>query len=221
MATRIKTLILTIVRHGQTNANKERVIQGWTDPPLNATGLKQAHAAGKALKELEFHQAFSSDLQRANKTCQLILEENQASDIFAENIKKDKLLRERNFGIYEGESYALASEFKEKHGEDFAPENGESGPEVENRASEFLKSLGKLSDIDENIKSILLVSHGGFIRRMFFVMFYEMNCGVSSNVTNVPDSKEGWNKIPVNTCFSRFEVGICTENLTIKTIKCL
>merc|ERR1711983_388318 len=103
---------MTIVRHGQTNANKERAIHGWTDTPLNAIGLKQAQAAGKALKDLEFHLAFSSDLQRANKTCQLILEENQASDISAESIKKDKLLRERNFGILEGEIYDLVSEFQ-------------------------------------------------------------------------------------------------------------
>ena len=222
MANRSKTLYLTIVRHGQTDANKEKVLHGWTDTPLNATGLKQAQAAGKALKEVEFHLAFSSDLQRANKTCQLILEENQASDISAENIKKDKLLRERNFGILEGEIYDLVSEFqKNVFLHDLAPENGESGIEVENRGSEFLKSLAKLSEIDENTQSMLVVSHGGFMRRMFSVMFDEMNCGVSSNVTNVPDSKEGWKDKVDNTSFSRFEVGVCTENLTIKTMKCL
>ena len=102
MDTQSKTLILTIVRHGQTHANIERLVHGWTDTPLNETGVKQAKAAGKALKDVKFHQAFSSDLQRANKTCQIILAENQASNILPENIKQEILLRERNFGIYEG-----------------------------------------------------------------------------------------------------------------------
>ena len=44
----------------------------------------------------------SSDLQRAYKTCHLILEENQKSNLSLENIKQDKLLREKNFGIHEG-----------------------------------------------------------------------------------------------------------------------
>ena len=38
MANKSRTIILTVVRHGQTNANKERVIHGWTDTPLNETG---------------------------------------------------------------------------------------------------------------------------------------------------------------------------------------
>merc|ERR1712156_706214 len=74
-----------------------------------------------------------SDLQRAFKTCQLILEENQRSAISGEDVKKDKLLRERNFGIFEGKSYDLVAEFRKKYGEYHPIENGESGVDVENR----------------------------------------------------------------------------------------
>ena len=49
-------------------------------------GIKQAHAAGKVLKDTIFHQAYSSDLKRANKTCQIILEENQRSSIKSNDI---------------------------------------------------------------------------------------------------------------------------------------
>jgi len=42
---------------------------------LNDIGLKQARAAGNALKDVTFHQAYSSDLSRANMTCKIILEE--------------------------------------------------------------------------------------------------------------------------------------------------
>ena len=102
MAAQTRTAVLTIVRHGQTEANNKQVIQGWTDTPLNDFGMKQAKAAGQALKDVKFHQAYSSDLKRANKTCQIILEENQNSVISAENIKQDKLLREKKFGVLEG-----------------------------------------------------------------------------------------------------------------------
>ena len=100
MATRSKTLLLTIVRHGQTNANKERLMQGWADIPLNEIGIKQAQAAGKALKEIEFHHAMSSDLQRAFKSCQLILEENQRSAISGENIKKRQTSKRKKFWCF-------------------------------------------------------------------------------------------------------------------------
>ena len=111
---------------------------------MNEIGLKQAQAAGKALKNVSFHQAYSSDLKRANKTCQIILEENQASSsINVENIKQDKQLRERHFGICEGQSYLEFNAAKEINGEDFHPENGESIGTIRDRARQILKTIAK------------------------------------------------------------------------------
>ena len=124
MGSKIKTIVLTIVRHGNTDANVKRIIHGWVDTPLNDTGVKQAKEAGKALTNVIFHHAYSSDLQRANKTCQLILEENKNSSICS--ITKDELLRERGFGIFENASYDVIPDAVEKHGDHFTPENGES-----------------------------------------------------------------------------------------------
>ena len=106
--------------------------------------------------------------------------------------------------------------------EDFTPENGESSIAVENRANQFLKSLGVLTKIDEKIPSILIVSHGGLIRRMFKIIFEELNGSVSANVASVPDfkSSQAVRRCLKNTCFSRFEVDICTESYKIKTIRC-
>ena len=87
MNTQTKTVNLTICRHGQTDANLKHIVHGWTNTPLNETGLIQAEAAGKALKDEKFHQAYSSDLQRAKKTCQLILEENRISNVLSECYK--------------------------------------------------------------------------------------------------------------------------------------
>lgn len=56
-----------IVRHGETDWNRMRRIQGQLDVPLNETGFKQAVLVGEALKGIPFTRAFSSDLQRASK----------------------------------------------------------------------------------------------------------------------------------------------------------
>ena len=74
---------------------------GHVDNPLNDFGEKQAQAAGKALKNVIFHQAYSSDLKRAFKTCELILKENNASKINSENIVQDERIKEQHFGEFE------------------------------------------------------------------------------------------------------------------------
>ena len=159
MAGQSKTIILTIVRHGQTDKNKNPILHGWrsNNPPVNSFGKKQAQAAGKALKNVMFDQAYSSNLQRANLTCQLILEENQLSAIGAENIKRDQRINERKLG--------------------------ENELSVKNRAKEFISTLCEL----ENAQSILIVSHRSLIRRMFHTLFHEMNCSMPSDLETLPD----------------------------------
>ena len=218
MAATTKTAVLTIVRHGQSEANKKMEVQGWNnDTTLTDFGVKQAKAAGQALKDVKFHQAYSSDLKRANETCQIILEENQNSAITAENIKQDKLLREKKFGILEGKPTAEFRAKKEKYGNGFVPENGEGLFDVQNRARECLKIF--TNDIviaKEEAPSILIVTHGGFIQELFTKIFFdEMSCCVPPNAnTALPYD------IIKNTCISKFEINICTENHIIKTMKC-
>ena len=56
-----------IVRHGETQENRDGIIQGQQDTSLNATGLEQARMTGEALKDAKLGIAFSSDLRRAVK----------------------------------------------------------------------------------------------------------------------------------------------------------
>jgi probable phosphoglycerate mutase len=56
-----------IVRHGETEWNRSRRIQGQLDVPLNETGIKQAGLAAEVMKGVPLAKAFSSDLQRASK----------------------------------------------------------------------------------------------------------------------------------------------------------
>lgn len=162
MSTHKKTIILTIVRHGATDSNKQGIAHGSTDTPLNDLGIKQAKAVGQALKDMTFHQAYSSDLQRAYKTCQIILEENQKSSISAANIIQDKLLQERDMGDFEGMKLEEVVKFMDENYQ-FKPDsgfNGESTNEVYNRVVEFLKDLRKQSVlIDEKVPNILIVAH--------------------------------------------------------------
>ena len=62
------------MRHGETDWNAERRLQGYTDIPLNARGLAQASQMAKALKKVhfQFDALYTSDLQRAKQTAQAI-----------------------------------------------------------------------------------------------------------------------------------------------------
>ena len=59
------TLRVYLVRHGETQENREGIIQGQKDTELNEVGLKQARLLGEALKDVKFSLGFSSDLKRA------------------------------------------------------------------------------------------------------------------------------------------------------------
>jgi broad specificity phosphatase PhoE len=68
-----------LVRHGETDWNKQRIIQGQEDIPLNETGIQQAENAAKLMKSIPFDLAYSSDLMRAKRTTEIIaLEHNLA-----------------------------------------------------------------------------------------------------------------------------------------------
>ncbi|MEI6747575.1 MAG: 2,3-bisphosphoglycerate-dependent phosphoglycerate mutase, partial [Bacteroidota bacterium] len=68
---------LVLIRHGESLWNKENRFTGWTDVDLSERGFAEAHEAGKVLKEngFNFSLAYTSYLQRAIKTLNIILEE--------------------------------------------------------------------------------------------------------------------------------------------------
>jgi len=92
---------LVLVRHGQSEWNKLNLFTGWKDPDLTELGVAEAIEAGRVLagEGLKFDIAFTSDLQRAQKTCQHILDGVGQSDL--ETIR-DQALNERNYGDLAG-----------------------------------------------------------------------------------------------------------------------
>jgi probable phosphoglycerate mutase len=87
---------IVLVRHGETDWNVEKRMQGHIDIPLNATGVQQAEALGRAVASESFDAVFSSDLQRALQTASQIAVPRGLT------VVQDAGLRERCFGAFEG-----------------------------------------------------------------------------------------------------------------------
>ncbi|KIK41422.1 hypothetical protein CY34DRAFT_85446 [Suillus luteus UH-Slu-Lm8-n1] len=85
------------VRHGETDSNRDRIVQGQLDTQLNATGLQQAAMTAEALKHVSFDKAFTSDLQRASVTAERILQCHTGIELV-----QDSALRERFMGEMQG-----------------------------------------------------------------------------------------------------------------------
>ncbi|BCR21253.1 2,3-diphosphoglycerate-dependent phosphoglycerate mutase [Borrelia miyamotoi] len=105
---------LVLVRHGESEWNKENLFTGWTDVKLSEKGISEALEGGKVLKQegYSFDIAFSSMLLRANDTLNIILSELGQSYI---DVEKSWRLNERHYGALQGLS---KTETAEKYGED-------------------------------------------------------------------------------------------------------
>ena len=92
---------IVLLRHGESEWNKENRFTGWTDVPLSEKGLLEAQSAGKVLKEkgFVFDKAYTSVLKRAIKTLWSVLEEMDLMWIPVENSWK---LNERHYGALQG-----------------------------------------------------------------------------------------------------------------------
>ncbi|MBL8024513.1 MAG: 2,3-bisphosphoglycerate-dependent phosphoglycerate mutase [Elusimicrobia bacterium] len=90
---------LVLVRHGQSQWNLDNRFTGWVDVPLTETGEKEARRAGNHLKGIKFNQAFTSVLQRAQKTLGIILDVIGQKDL---PIEKNQALNERHYGALQG-----------------------------------------------------------------------------------------------------------------------
>lgn len=153
------------VRHGETDWNKERRVQGQSsDIPLNETGKAQARHAGKILSQENIDLVISSDLSRARDTAKIIAEATGAE------LSVDSKLRERSYGILEGKTRQemLADETLRPHYEksrglfDDAPEGGESSRELEERIWSTLTHHKK----NHAHRNIAIVSHGAALRQL-------------------------------------------------------
>ncbi len=146
-----------LTRHGQTDYNKKRMMQGRSDIPLNEIGIAQAQKRRRSLEGIEFDAVYSSPLIRAVKTAEII------GNVPAEKIITDGRIIEADFGKYELKNYyatgipmMLYWSFPEVFS---APESVETIQEMKDRTASFLRELK-----EKNYKNVLVACHGGIIR---------------------------------------------------------
>lgn len=154
--------VIYYVRHGQTDQNRQKILTGHTDVPLNEEGFVQAELAANKLKQVHFDIAFVSPLNRAKQTAEII---NKFHDL---EVRVDNLLIERDYGDYTGKTI---NEINREISWNFnlcdkAYPNIESPKQMFKRVKEFINML-KTECKD---KTILVVAHSG-IGRMFQIYF--------------------------------------------------
>ena len=132
-----------IIRHGETDWNVMKKIQGSSDIPLNARGIQLAEWTRDGMKEagICYDRIYTSPLIRAKRTAE-ILNENWGLEL-----RVDERIREMNFGSYEGDSL-LNGEFRDENIHAFfskpsqyvPDQDGESFAEMEARVEDFLQT---------------------------------------------------------------------------------
>lgn len=162
-----KSVALTLVRHGETDFNKQKLVQGSNiDMVLNKVGKEQAKATAKDLAKQTFDVIVSSDLKRAHETAKII-----AKELKMEVSATSELLRERNTGEWSGQ---LADDVRRKLkapknvGISFlkdTPKDGESFDQLLARVRRAHDWILK----EYAGKKVLVVAHGGFLKAMLVV----------------------------------------------------
>jgi len=155
------------VRHGQTQWNVEKRLQGWEPVPLNEAGVTQAKRAAAELKELSITAIYSSPVLRAKQTADIIAEPHKL------DVRTDDGLGERNEGMLVGLTWEEAKqkypEFlkdRKKEDIDWSFPEGESTRETIDRAWATFEKLAKNHQPGERI---VMVSHGALMRALIHV----------------------------------------------------
>jgi len=159
---------IILVRHGETDYNLERRMQGWLDISLNESGRSQAHVAAAKLQSIKINAIYTSDLKRAYETAQTI------GCLIKQKVTPTPALRERDMGIFAGWAWEserdpakdkLWQEFEEaRDNEDLTwnKHSGESVGQMSTRITIFMQHL----HAQHTDQTIVVVTHGGTINRI-------------------------------------------------------
>ena len=169
---KISTLVL--VRHGQSQWNKENLFTGWKDPDLTDRGIEEAINAGQKIKQtnISFDLHFTSKLKRAQKTGTLIMRE-LGQDI---DTSENEALNERDYGDLSGLN---KDDARKKWGDeqvhiwrrsyDTPPPGGESLKNTAERVLPYFKDI--IYPELRKHKNILISAHGNSLRAL--IMYLE------------------------------------------------
>ena len=149
----------TFVRHGQTYWNKNGIMHGQYDIPLNETGIKQAKKVSNELKNEHFDLCFCSPLKRARSTAYSILLNHKKTEI----VYDDRLM-ELSKGLLEGKHLNSEKLLKNEDYNFLAKFKIESKKAFFSRVKEFVNDIER----KHKNKKILIVAHSGTIKMLFF-----------------------------------------------------
>jgi len=167
---------LILVRHGQSKWNLLNKWTGFTNVELSDKGREEAKQAANLISDITLHKA---DLKRAQETLDIILKENNHTDI---DVKKHPAIKERHYGDLTGMN---KDEARAKFGEekfklyrrswDVAPPNGESLKDTFERAIPYYEEH-ILNDLKSG-HNVIVAAHGNSLR------------AIVKHLENIPDDK--------------------------------
>jgi len=157
----MKETEIILIRHGETEWNSQKRMQGHSNSDLSLVGQAQIQALGQWMKNVPFDLIYSSDSLRAKQTAEAI------TQFSGHELQFDQRLREKNLGVFEG---LTSEEARERHpevfrlfktaGSKYVIDEGESTQQLQDRALEIVNEI-RIKHPEERV---LLVTHGGFIR---------------------------------------------------------
>lgn len=182
---------LYIIRHGETQWNAQKRLQGTSDIELNEKGIELAKRTGEALKDVRFDCCFTSPLKRAKDTALLVLNGRKVP------VYEDKRLREISFGEWEGQESArlpqdMLHNFFHNTAAYKAPKGGEELAEIAKRTRDFWDDLISREELQD--KTVLIAAHG---------------CAVRALLQNVYE----------DACIGNFWHGSCPPNCSVNIVE--
>ena len=179
--------LLILVRHGESKWNQANIFTGWVDVPLSELGVKQALKAGEILKNVKIDIGFTSFLERARATLDIILSKQKSVGVYVHDSKLEKSLskhlinkneipvfsslkiNERNYGKLQGMNKDVA---RKKWGEeqvqiwrrswDVSPPEGESLKDTCQRAIPYFTK--KIMPYVKRSNNVIVSAHGNSLR---------------------------------------------------------
>ncbi|TYR79379.1 histidine phosphatase family protein [Priestia megaterium] len=149
--------MLYLIRHGQTDWNKQKLIQGHSNIPLNEEGKKQAKKVAKCFENKQISRIYASDLSRAYETAKEI-----AKAARIKSVETCEKLRERSFGDLEAKSVKVLYELVPNYATNWGAKPLYNIEALEVAQRRFIE---RLTEIMENSKGekVVVVSHGAVI----------------------------------------------------------
>ena len=151
-----KVLRVYLARHGQTDWNKEKRLQGWTDININKNGEEQAKALGRIISGIEIRHIYCSTLRRSRNTAEIASPGKIRLTAMPE-------LREQNFGKFQGKytdgrDPAIVEEYERRSND--PKDSLDGGESIEQFYVRVKSGVDQILDRNKD-GAILIVGHGG------------------------------------------------------------